>query len=355
MLTSGYPQPPPFVQILHPIDSSNVVVPPTPGTSSYYGGKSQGVTEHSSLTNNAAMTIDTDQEIRSIMLDFLHGCRYENPTTPPDEELRHRMLMEIESWEVELSPKHAECFIETGSHFAETAYRHTSPEHRFFAARYTAYFLYADDIGQHHVEALKQFPRRFMNGEPQLNPILDRLVNLVKCAHELWTDVGTDAIIIGTLEAISAFYLEYSTRDMVVKPGAVRYPDYLRLRSGIDPPFIAFVFMRGWRNTAESYLQLIPDMEYWIGAVNDVLSFYKEEKEQEFTNYVHLRAAAERLPPLVILRKLADEIVETTQRLDRLVDDDVELAALWRGYVQRFLEFSVKAPRYRLSELGLTD
>ena len=64
------------------------------------------------------------------------------------------------------------------------------------------------------------------------------------------------------------------------------------------------------------------------------LSFYKEVKEQETTNYVHLRAAAERLPPLVILRKLADEIVETTHRLDRLVDDDVELAALWRGYVQ---------------------
>ncbi|KAI0662064.1 terpenoid synthase [Cubamyces menziesii] len=355
MLTSVYSQLPPFEQILYPIDSSRIMVPPTPGTSSYYGGNSQSAIEHASLTCDAATVEDPDKEIRSIMLHFLQGCRYQNVSTPPDEELRHRMLMEVESWNVGLSSKHAECFIETGSHFAETAYRHTSPEHRFFAARYTAYFLYADDIGQHHVEALKEFPRRFMNGEPQLNPILDRLVNLVKSAHELWTDVGTDAIIIGTLEAISAFYLEYATHDMVIKPGAVRYPDYLRLRSGIDPPFIAFVFMRGWRDTAESYLQLIPDMEYWIGAVNDVLSFYKEEKEQETANYVHLRAAVERLPPLVILRNLADEIVETTHRLDRLVDDDVELAALWRGYVQRFLEFSVKAPRYRLSELGLTD
>ena len=192
------------------------------------------------------------------MLHFLQGCRYQNVSTPPDEELRHRMRLEVESWDVGLLPKHAECFIETGSHFAETAYGHTAPEHRFFVARYTAYFLYADDIGQHHVEALKQFPRRFMNGEPQMNPILDRLVDLVKSAHELWTDVGTDAIIVGTLEAISGFYLEYATHDMVIKPGAVRYPDYLRLRSGIDPPYVAFVFMRGWRSTAESYLQLIP-------------------------------------------------------------------------------------------------
>ncbi|KAI0333771.1 terpenoid synthase [Cubamyces sp. BRFM 1775] len=355
MLTSYYPQPPPFGQLPYPTGSSTVPIPPTPGTSSYYGGNSTGISAYVSPKNDTAAVEDIYQEIQSIMLNFLQGCRYENPTTPPDEELRHRMLLEVQSWEVELSPKHAQCFIETGSHFAETAYRHTSPEHRFYAARYTAYFLYADDLGQHHIEALKQFPRRFMTGEPQLDPILDRLVALVRCAHELWTDVGTDAIIIGTLEAISAFHLEFSTHDMVIKPGAVRYPDYLRLRSGIDPPFIAFVFMRGWRSTAESYLQLIPDMEYWIGAVNDVLSFYKEVKEQETTNYVHLRAAAERLPPLVILRKLADEIVETTHRLDRLVDDDVELAALWRGYVQRFLEFSVKAPRYRLAELGLTD
>ncbi|KAJ3013106.1 hypothetical protein NUW54_g1682 [Trametes sanguinea] len=166
------------------------------------------------------------------------------------------------------------------------------------------------------------------------------------------TDSGANSIAAGTLEAIAAFYTEFTIQNMIVKPGALRYPDHLRLRSGIDPPYIAFLFMRGWRDTSESYVQLIPDMEYWIGAVNDVLSFYKEELAQETNNYVHLRAAAEQAPSLSILRTLAEEVVETKRRLDRLVEDDAELAALWRGYVQRFLEFSVKAPRYRLLELG---
>ncbi|KAI8986211.1 terpenoid synthase [Trametes punicea] len=297
---------------------------------------------------------DIRQEIRSIMRTFLQGCRFEDAQSPRDVDLRHDIASEVASWDSGLSPARAAKLVDTSCYFTETAYAHTSPAHRRFITRYTAYFLFADDLGGQHLEALRQFPRRFANGERQLNPVLDRLAEMVKGAHELWTDIGTNSIITGTLEAITANYIEFSLRDMVMKPGALRYADHLRLRSGIDPPFIAFIFMRSWRETAESYVQLLPDMEYWIGAVNDILSFYKEELAHETNNYIHLRAAAEQRSCLTVLRTLVDEVLETTHRLDQLVDDDPELAVLWRGYVQRFLEFSVKASRYRLKDLELT-
>lgn len=89
---------------------------------------------------------------------------------------------------------------------------------------------------------------------------------------------------------------------------------------------------------------------------------------------MHIRAAMEQTTGLVILRKLADEILDTTRRIEGLAAEDAGLSALWHGYkqvrscltcrrgygltglrMQRFLEFHIKAPRYRLSELGLTE
>ncbi|OJT10385.1 hypothetical protein TRAPUB_13077 [Trametes pubescens] len=281
-----------------------------------------------------AITPEAIQEIKETVQYFLQQCHYEYPNTPKDIALRERMALDIAAWNVDLPARFAEEVLETSCHFIETAYAHTTLEHRFFVARYCAYFVYADDLGTRCLDALRDFPRRFANREQQLDPILDRLAEMVRGAHKLWTDVGTSAIIAGTLDALTAFYIEYTTCGLAVKPGAVRYPDYLRLKSGIDPPFIAFIFMRGWRDTAESYVQLLPEMEYWIGATNDLLSFYKEELAQETNNYIHIRAAAEETSGLVILRKLAEEILDTTKRIERLAADDAELADLWYGYKQ---------------------
>nr|BDI63124.1 sesquiterpene synthase [Trametes versicolor] len=302
-----------------------------------------------------AITPEAIQEMKAIMQDFLQQCNYEDPSTPKDIELRERMALEMAAWSLDLPATFIEQVHETSCHFIETAYVHTTLEHRFFVARYCAYFLYADDLPGRCLDALIQFPRRFANREQQLDPILNRLAEMIRGAHELWTDVGASAIIAGTLDALTAFYIEYTTCGLAVKPQAVRYPYYLRLKSGIDPPFVAFIFMRGWRDTAESYVQMLPEIEYWIGATNDLLSFYKEELAQETNNYIHIRAAMEQTTGLVILRKLADEILDTTRRIEGLAAEDAELAALWHGYKQGFLEFQIKAPRYRLSDLGLTE
>ncbi|KAI0366894.1 terpenoid synthase [Pilatotrama ljubarskyi] len=299
------------------------------------------------------------QEIKATIAYFLKECKYGNPRTPLSPELREKTALEIASWGVRLPGNNAKKFADTSCRFAETAYAHLSPEHQFFVARYTAYFLYSDDLGSQHLEALGQFTRRFANGERQLDPVLERLAEMVKRSHELWTTFGSNAIITGILDAITAYYLEFTTRDMVIKPGAVRFPDYMRVRTGIDPPFIAFIFMRDWRSSPESYLQLVLELEYWIGVVNTYdlpnrrFSFYKEYQDHETNNYLWIKAATEQTSPLVALRRLADEILETTRHIYQLAGEDAELSALWHGYVQRYIEFHLDTPRYRLVELGL--
>ncbi|KAH9932678.1 terpenoid synthase [Epithele typhae] len=234
--------------------------------------------------------------------------------------------------------------LETACSYAETAYAHLAPAHRHYVALYTACVLYAEDLGARDPAAVAHFARRLIAGAPQLSPVFDRLAALLRGAHALWTDAGADAIIASTLDALSATALEHAAGargGMAVAPDATRWPYYLRTRAGGGPQYTHFMFMRGWRESPESYLQILP------------LSFYKEELVGERTNYVHLRAAAEQITPMEVLQRLTAEVLDTAERIERVVGDDLELRDLWHQYKQTYLEFTIRTPRYRMKELGV--
>lgn len=54
----------------------------------------------------------------------------------------------------------------------------------------------------------------------------------------------------------------------------------------------------------------------------------------ETSNYVHLRAAAEQLSPLEVLRQLTAEVIDTAERIKSIIGADGELAELWETYLQ---------------------
>ena len=64
------------------------------------------------------------------------------------------------------------------------------------------------------------------------------------------------------------------------------------------------------------------------------LSFYKEEIAGETSNYVHLRAETEQTSPLEVLRRLTEEVLDSAERIERIVSEDRELSALWHQYLQ---------------------
>ena len=64
------------------------------------------------------------------------------------------------------------------------------------------------------------------------------------------------------------------------------------------------------------------------------LSFYKEEIAGETSNYVHLRAETEQTSPLEVLRRLTEEVLDSAERIEKIVSEDRELSALWHQYLQ---------------------
>ncbi|KAI0643152.1 isoprenoid synthase domain-containing protein [Trametes meyenii] len=264
--------------------------------------------------------------------DLLKRHSYKSPNTPTDEDLRRWLAEQVAGWNTPASEKFFEKTIDVSCLFAETAYGHVPLEHRRYVALYTLCLLHIDDIGVNDPNSSMYFGRRFIRGEPQPNDALESLVGLLKRAYELWPQYGADSIVTGTLESVTANHAECVTNDMAVNPSATRYPTYFRLKTGISAPFTHFIFASATEESLATYLQIVPEIEYWMCVVNDIMSFYKEELVGEMNNYVHLCAAAEQMTIPDVLQKLVDDVVDTARRVALVVSDDRGLSASDIGY-----------------------
>ncbi|PIL25584.1 terpene synthase [Ganoderma sinense ZZ0214-1] len=270
---------------------------------------------------------------RSMSTDDLQFTRDTNQHTELYRYVSQKVLDIIEA--AGDDPKIAHKASITGCDLAKIIYGHTDHEHQCYIALYTACIVYIDDLGNRHLEALANFSRRFVAGEKQPHPALDVLSDLLKESYDLWPDVGADAIVSGTLEAVSAMHVECTTGNMRIAPQATWWPNYFRNRTGICPPYAHFNFMKGWRSAPDSYLQLLPYLEFYIVAANDVLSFYKEQLEGETKNYIHIRATTDQITAIDVLRSLADEVVACAERTSVLIgQEDPEMMAIWRSFEQ---------------------
>ncbi|PIL25144.1 terpene synthase [Ganoderma sinense ZZ0214-1] len=124
-----------------------------------------------------------DVELREIVHGFLSRSDYQPPNTPHDTILRTKVSAEINDWSLDIDPTMISKMVETSCWYTETAFAHTSPEHRYYIALYTACMLYGEDVGNQDPNAVSQFARRLVRGEPQAHPIFDRLAGLLKDAH----------------------------------------------------------------------------------------------------------------------------------------------------------------------------
>ncbi|KAJ8473611.1 hypothetical protein ONZ51_g7752 [Trametes cubensis] len=293
-------------------------------------------------------------EVKRILRDFLTRLRYRSPHTPVNARLRKECRDEIVSWDANLSAAYIDALNDTCCTIAESAYAHTPYQHQLLIAIYTTYMVYVDDLGQRDLEALGEFVRRFVARQDLQDTVLTRIVQQFQEIYDYYPRLSADTINSKSVEALIGMYIEFTAKDMSVVPGATMYPSFLRLKTGIGASYALFNFVKGWRDPSDNfYLQLIPAIESFTDAINDVLSFYKESLGGETDNYVHLRAAAERKDPVVVLRELAEETLTTIVQVQELTASDPELSSILHSYLMGYLEFHFRARRYHLEDLQM--
>ncbi|KAF8837336.1 terpenoid synthase [Paxillus ammoniavirescens] len=218
----------------------------------------------------------------------------------------------------------------TASAFGPSGYRDTTlrmaggendayQAQRVWIALCTAYAVFIDSIPREimiprELDSLRAFNGRLVNGEKQGNTVLDALADLLREAPRVFggpvpANLATNSI----LDFITATIVEVETEDMKISTSAKQYPNYLRVMSGGSlvyavaafPPDIPF----------NEYIQAIPELTLFIGAVNDVLSFYKEELDGESNTHIAMMAAQKGISRVEALEEFADIAVDMYRRV----------------------------------------
>lgn len=237
---------------------------------------------------------------------------------------------------------------------AETSYGHLPQPYLHYAALYSCFFFYADDFAEKHPDRIKDFPLRFLRGQGQDDPVLDKYAEHLRNAYDMFPQVAANMIVSGSLEFLTATYIETTTKDLKLSNHATPYPWFLRSRSGVGVVYGHMAFPKSDSYDFKSYIQLAPEFEKLVSlsklvrpmshplafvhlpSYSDVLSYYKEALAGETNSFLMNRAAVENKDPLVVLREIA---AESAANIRRIVDiaseqsDEVRKLALNFAYV----------------------
>ena len=179
---------------------------------------------------------------------------------PINATLRKEVATEVASWDPSLTPEFVQALTDTGCAIAQYAYHRLTYEQQYIVSLYTVCITYMDDIAEHDLQAIGQFVQRLARGEPQENPVLGRMAALLGMMHEHYPRISADLIITSTTDAVTGMYIECITKGAAVALGAVKYPHYLRLKTGITAGYAHFNFPTCEGTDCEDayYLQLQP-------------------------------------------------------------------------------------------------
>ncbi|KAF4454055.1 longiborneol synthase [Fusarium albosuccineum] len=153
---------------------------------------------------------------------------------------------------------------------------------------------YDDIVGRDNdmIDEARLFQQRFIRGEPQPTKLLEGIANMMRRAHDHFDSVLADLLQISVLKFLASNVLEQHDGFQRVKAHQMgrNFPDFYRDMSGMSIAFAIFCYPKVLYPEINNFLEAIPDMARFIDLCNDVLSFYKEELEDEKTNYIHNRA-----------------------------------------------------------------
>ncbi|KAF9059690.1 terpenoid synthase [Rhodocollybia butyracea] len=304
---------------------------------------------------------------------------------------------------------------DSSSALIERSYPSADTEMKVILAKLTALAIFLDDSVENDVmyEEIGNFAHHLHIGESQSSGIL-KLYH--ECIKELSHLHEGDAVLRGlavmpwinfvdgcllekrllTLDTelraspydMGYQHLAKQRRDGIshvareTSPGAkIHFPLFIRNRTGISEAYTAAIF----KCTKEQglplsrYVMALPDISFYIMAINDLLSFHKEELAGETVNLIHLRtqalkenkgtSASGEWTVLDTFNLLCNEVREAANRIDEIVrlqdietmmrdrsygrdmglsEVDVTIALQWREFRDGYISWHLESQRYKL-------
>ncbi|OBT86261.1 hypothetical protein VE02_05867 [Pseudogymnoascus sp. 03VT05] len=145
---------------------------------------------------------------------------------------------------------------------------------------YSVYVLLIDDITRELGSSMDRFAVNLVFGSPQESPVLQSLVDWLGGSLDYQGPFAAAMSIKSVIEFIHGCIIERDYDGNIVLPrGAINFPEYFRLKTGIAEPFTHFCFPEALYPESEYlqiYLPALQDICDYINHTNDILSLYKE-------------------------------------------------------------------------------
>ncbi|KAJ3510944.1 hypothetical protein NLJ89_g4390 [Agrocybe chaxingu] len=314
----------------------------------------------SNMSKNAGKT-DTHytptspDDIRDVLNRFFERCQIRYDEFPYDIDLHNLCIEEAHkhSYPVDPSPGVPSILkaLPAGVAIAATSYAHLhSRDVQVFIALYTGFLVYLDDCVTHDVSGVDMFVERFISGHPQDNDVLESLALFLRETYVYYSGIQANIIMTSTLNFITSVVLENKTQTMQPSPDAHGYPTFARYLSGVSEAYAFFAFPPS--TPLGDYIQALPEMTMFICCTNDILSFYKEERDHESFNYISIQAGFRGKSKVEILSALADDVVTCLERIMRIVDANEDVKAAFGAFAKGYVYFHTSLQkRYHLDEL----
>ena len=133
--------------------------------------------------------------------------------------------------------------------------------------------MYIDDAAPKNPAPFIDFQRRYLQGLPQLDPVLDTFAETFTSIYEIYDPPFANFIITSALDFIAATCVETHIETFTPVHLPARFPWFLRSRTGVSICTVLLMFPKSGNHDFPACLRALPDMDYSIGLTNDFLSY----------------------------------------------------------------------------------
>ncbi|KII90586.1 hypothetical protein PLICRDRAFT_538378 [Plicaturopsis crispa FD-325 SS-3] len=298
----------------------------------------------------------TLRDARDIVKSLLTRCDIPYvPHVPYDHALEAAVLAEGARRGYCLSGPHSiERHIPVGVTLGSTSFGHLSSQStRVHVCLYSAIALYIDDVFDKYIDIMVGFNERFCAGLPQGDKVLDDFADALRRTPQYFGRLQGNMIVNSFLNFMVGCMLEHEMQGMPLSPSSAghNYAGWARsLCGGVES--LAFAIFPP-ELLLQSYIQTISDIDIFLNAGNDILSFYKEELVGEEVNHVSLIAKSRNISKSEVLRMLEDQVVTAHHNVVQTLAPHKEALDAYKRFSEGYVAFHSSSKRYHLDALDL--
>ncbi|KAL8655467.1 MAG: hypothetical protein Q9210_000865 [Variospora velana] len=278
------------------------------------------------------------QSLASILVLFLEKTSYKD-----DEVLPRAELEALYAFTQEHLPEN-KAIARAMSDYFHATYSFIPLDVRKAVAVYDAFQMVMDDVPEEENDSLDHLCHQLATSEGVSHPAWKEFFRFLPQVFQHYGPYAQTTILRGALEFMQATCLE---RTLFKGYPESKYPDFLRRMSSQGPV-----------QAVKEFLPIIAtveaELEYYVGTVNDLFSFYKESNNVfERTNYVFTQSACTHRGVSEVLNECLETAVACQTRLLRILTGvgDGRIVRRIQQFFVGYTRYHLACPRYKIAGL----